>query len=111
MKEIYADNDTRSPAAMIKEQNKIIGPNSNSKASYSPDFGHIIKIFNNEMYKLKATDRSYKGVRLLSNTRITSIHSNIRSAIKDYHARLGDDTAKNECKKADFCHYFSSLWG
>jgi hypothetical protein len=24
VKEIYADNDTRSPAAMIKEQNKII---------------------------------------------------------------------------------------
>jgi hypothetical protein len=28
---------------------------------------------------------------------ITSIHSNIWSAIKDYHARLGDDTARNEC--------------
>jgi hypothetical protein len=97
VKEIHADNDTRSPAAMIKEQNKIIGPTSNSKASYSPDFGHIIKNCNNEMYKLKATDRSYEGVRLLSNTRITSIHSDIRSAIKDYHARLGDDTARNEC--------------
>jgi hypothetical protein len=81
---------------MIKEQNKIIAPNSNSKASYSPDFGHIIKNCNNEIYKFKASDRSYEGVRLLSNKRIISIHSNIWSTFKDHHARFGDDTARNE---------------
>jgi hypothetical protein len=84
---------------MIKEQNRILAPPSNNKSSYSPDFGHVIKNCNNEIYKLKTTDRSYEGVRLLSNRRITSIHADIRSVVKEYHAKLGDAQARNDCVK------------
>lgn len=94
---VVADNDTSGPQGLIKGQHDIIGEAADGKAEHHPDLGHTVKASNNEMFKLRDKDPSFRGRNLLSNSRIRSIQSDITAIIKEYHPHVGDDEKRDEC--------------
>ena len=96
-REIAADNDTRSPKRAIQMQRDIIGDVVNGVAEHNPDSGHVIKDTNNDLFATRGKDKSFNSTACLTNLRIKSIHTDLRDPIMEYHEKLDDVTARQNC--------------
>ena len=95
---INADNDTRAPAAIIREQNRIIGFPANNLAEHTPDKGHVLKCNNNSLFKLRDEDKTLKGVHALTNQRIKSMNADVSKALAEYQEiGVGNTAARKAC--------------
>jgi len=96
-REIATDNDMQPPKRAIRTQRDIIGDSVNEVAEHCPDFSHIIKDTNNDLFKTRDNDCSLNSRYCLSNARIKSIHTDIRESIKEYNEKRGDSIAIQSC--------------
>jgi hypothetical protein len=94
---LVADNDTSGPKNMISTQHDTIGPSADNKGDHRPDLGHTVKGSSNDMFKLRETDKSFRGKNCLSNVRIKSIQSDITSVIRSYNPHVGNAERRDEC--------------
>ena len=95
---INADNDTRGPAAFIREQNRIIGESADDLAEYFPDKGHVMKNSNNTFHKVRDENKSFKGAAVLTNLRIKSLNADIKKVVDDYEENgYGNPDTRKAC--------------
>jgi len=87
---VVSNNDVRAPAKLIKEQHGIIGSAANKIAEHIPDIGCIIEDCNNELYRIRENDPSFRGAKLLANDRIRAIMSDVLSSFVEYKSHIGD---------------------
>ena len=96
---VVSDNDVNAPTNFIREQYEIIGEAAEGKAEHIPDIGHVIKDCNNELYRLRERDPSFRGVNLLENSRIRAIMADVLTAFLEYKPDIGDEQAQLKCLK------------
>ena len=96
---VVSDNDVNAPRNLIREQHDIIGEPADGIAEHIPDIGHVIKDCNNELYRIREKDPSFRGVNLLENNRIRAIMADVLSAFVEYNPILGDKKARKKCLK------------
>jgi hypothetical protein len=90
--------DAGAVKAFMKKQNEIMGMIADGESIYVPDLGHTIKNNNNnDTYKMREQDPSFKGTNCLTNPHIKSLQSDITKAVKWYHLNVGDPVARKDC--------------
>lgn len=95
---LNSDNDATLPNKFIEVQNRIIGEAADGKAEHIPDGGHVTKCQNNEFFRIREKDPSFKGNHALSNLRIRSLNSMVKRPIKKYReAGVGNEAARKKC--------------
>ena len=85
---VVSDNDIRAPAKPIKEQHGIIVSAVDKIAEHIPDIGHVIKDYNNELYRIREKDPSFRGATLLANDWIRVIMSDVLSSLLNTNPTL-----------------------
>ena len=65
--------------------------------------GYTVKCANNELFKLREKDNSFRGKNALSNVRIKSLLSDVKTKVKEYHPFVGDDPERSKCLKQIGC--------
>ena len=96
---VVSNNDVRAPAKLIKEQHGIISSVVDKIAEHIPDIGHVIKVYNNELYRIREKDPSFRGATLLANDRIRVIMSDVLSSFVEYKPHIGDKKTRLLCLK------------
>ncbi len=96
---VVSDNDVNAPTNFIQAQCDIIGDAANDLAEHIPDIGHVIKDCNNELYRIRDKEPSFRGINLLENSRIRAIMADVLTAFQEYTLHIGDEKARTKCLK------------